>query len=361
MSTFVLDGLVSLDDHVSPEAVIECRPDGLALRHRPGNSATFIPTDRLPEPGAKVNALQPLPPLFDGPLIVRREVGGGALRAGAALAQRLRADRANETVHLFNSGTALPELDDLCIRSGLTCHSLARQAAPVHLIVPGRNRIIVRGLAEYAPPRLDDRQRETVGRVSERAAAVASVSSKDAALTAAAVGTGASARRYFQPTGSLPPEMTQLLLLLAHEAVANLEEWTRLARGAGLDIPDVGEEAPEAPAAAARLLRALHRRCGAGVGGAVCTLGRGGAVAADWVNDTLFHVRFEMTDGSPGVPTPAGTGDRFLAEWIFLRETWSRPGHLRQPIAATAVRAIHAVALALGLRRDRYDVRPQPC
>jgi len=67
-----------------------------------------------------------------------------------------------------------------------------------------------------------------------------------------------------------------------------------------------------------------------------------------------------MTDGSPGVPTPAGSGDLFLGEWIYLRETWSRQDHLRHPVAANAVRTVHTVALALGLHRDRYDVCPLP-
>ena len=35
-----------------------------------------------------------------------------------------------------------------------------------------------------------------------------------------------------------------------------------------------------------------------------------------------------------------------MAEWIFLRETWSRRGHLCDPLAATGLRATRGVARA---------------
>jgi hypothetical protein len=190
---------------------------------------------------------------------------------------------------------------------------------------------------------------------------VASVSSKDVALTATAVATGNGARQYFQPTGSLTAEMTQLLLLMSHEVLCSFEEWGSLGRYVGMALPELNEEAPQAPEAAAELLRALHRRRWAGAEAAVCTLGRRGSMVADWLRGRVYHVSLELADGDAGVPTPAGSGDRFLAEWIFLRETWSNQGHLRDPFAATGVRATHAVAQALGLRPDRYDVRTRPC
>jgi hypothetical protein len=189
---------------------------------------------------------------------------------------------------------------------------------------------------------------------------VASVSTKDGALTAAAAAMGNGATRYFQPTGSLPPEITLLLLATAHEAVCNFEEWGRIAQVAGLPVPDLHEEAAEAPEAAAQLLRALHGRRWAGTDTAVCTLGRAGSVIADWQHDRVYHVGLELADGHPGVATPVGSGDQFLAEWIFLRETWSKRGHLRDPLAATGVRATHAVTSGLGLRRGDYDVRVIP-
>jgi hypothetical protein len=83
------------------------------------------------------------------------------------------------------------------------------------------------------------------------------------------------------------------------------------------------------------------------------------AVVMSWQDNSAHHVALEMLD-HPGVPTPVGSGDRFLAEWIFFRETWSRQGQLREPIAANGVRTTHAVVQSLGLRRGDYDVRVLP-
>jgi hypothetical protein len=361
MSTlFVLDGLDVIDVHLAPETISECRPDGLGLRHPPSGFATFIPTDRPPAPGTTVSATQSFLPLCGSPLVARRE-GGGALRAGVALANRLRAYRAPAAVHLFNSGGPFRELDDLCSRKGVVHHSFARQATPVNLICPGADRIIVKGRITSVPHSLDDAHRLTVARISAQARAIVSVASKDGPLTAANVAAGNGARRYIRPTGSLAPEMNQLLLLTAHEVLCNFHDWGHLARDAGFPAPDGSEESPEAPEAAAALLRTLHKCRWAGTDAAVCTLGRRGVVVADWASDRAWLVGLELRDGDPGAPTPAGAGDRFLAEWVYLRETWSSQGHLRDPLAATALRAVHAVAQALGLRRDRYDVTTRPC
>lgn len=364
----VSDGLANLDLPLTPETMVECRPDGLALRHPPSGQSTFIPTDRPPEPGAKVSALEPLLPLMAGPFVAASEVGGGMARTGAALMQRFRAARTGHSVHLFNSGTALPEFDHLCTREGMLRTSLGRQTTPINLICPAANlrhradnRIIVKGRTEPVPGVLDDAQRQAVARVSAHARAIITVSSKDGPLTMASVAAGNGARRYLQPPGSLSPETNQLLLLIAHEVICNFEEWRRLGRDAGLAVPDAGEESPEAPEAAAALLRALHRRRWAGSEAAVCTLGRHGVVVADWPRDRIDYIGLELLDGNPGVPTPAGAGDRFLAEWIYWRETWSRQGHLRYPLTANGLRAVHAVAQALGLRRDDYDTPIRRC
>jgi hypothetical protein len=176
-----------------------------------------------------------------------------------------------------------------------------------------------------------------------------------------AVAAGNGAQRYFRPTGSLPPEITQLLLLTAHEVVCNFAQWARLGGFIGKRFPGVDEESPQAPEAAAELLRALHRRGWAGREAAVCTLGRRGSLVADWVRDRVYLVGLERTDSSPNFPAPAGAGDRFLAEWIYWRQTWSNRGHLRDPLAATAVRATCTVARALGLHRCSHEVRTSVC
>src|SRR5207248_1807158 len=130
------------------------------------------------------------------------------------------------------------------------------------------------------------------------------------------------AHRYFQATGSLGAEMTFLFLTAAHEAIANFDEWCRIGRWAGLPVPDFGEDSPEAPSAAASLLRALKERHWAASEAAACTLGRHGAVVMNVQDHWACHIALELLD-HPGVDTPVGTGDRWLAEWIYFRETWA--------------------------------------
>jgi hypothetical protein len=360
-STFILHGLASVDAHLAAGTTVERCADGLALTHASSGTRLFLATDRPPLPGSPVTALRSLTPLLDSPLVGRRAAGGGALRVGIALARRSRVEQRPATVHVLTSGTLTPELAKGCGRRGVVCHPLARQEAPCRLVLPGHDRTVIQGPTTPAPLLLDDAQRDAVLRLGDHAGAVASVSSKDGALTAAAMAAGNGARRYFRPTGALPPEMTQLLLLTAHEVVGNFAEWARLGMFIAKAFPGLDEESDQAPEAAAELLRALHRWGWAGHEAAVCTLGRRGSVVADWVRDRVYRVGLERTDSSPAVPAPRGAGDRFLAEWIYWRQTWSNQGHLRDPLAATAVRATCNVARALGLRRGSHEVRTSVC
>jgi hypothetical protein len=359
--TFILDGLASIDAHLTADTTVERCADGLALTHAASGTRLFLPTAGPPLPGSPVTALRSLAPLLHSPLVGCRTAGGGALRVGIALARRSRVEQRPATVHVLTSGTLTPELGEGCGRRGVLCHSLARQEVPCRLVLPGHDRTIIQGPTTPVPLLLDDAQRDVVLRLCDHAGAVASVSSKDGALTAAAVAAGNGARRYFRPTGSLPPELTQLLLLAAHEVVANFAEWARLGGFIGKAFPGLDEESDQAPGAAAELLRALHRRGWAGHEAAVCTLGRRGSLVADWVRDRVYQVGLERTDSSPGLTVPAGACDRYLAEWIYWRQTWSNQGHLRDPLAATAVRATCNVARALGLRRGSHEVRTSVC
>jgi hypothetical protein len=360
-STFILHGQASVDAQLAADTLVERCADGLALTHKSSGTRLFLATDRPPLPGSPVTALRSLTPLLKSPLVGRRVAGGGALRVSIALAQRSRVEQRPVTVHLLTSGTLTPELADGCGRRGVACHSLARQEAPCRLVLPDHDRTVIYGPTTPAPLLLDDAQRDAVLRLCDHAGAVASVPSRDGALTAAAVAAGNGARRYFRPTEALPPELTQLLLLTAHEVVGNYAQWARLGGFIDKAFPGLDEESDQAPEAVAELLRALHRRGWAGTEAAVCTLGRRGSMVADWVRDRVYQVGLERTDSSPGLPAPARAGDRFLAEWIYWRQTWSNRGHLRDPLAATAVRATYTVARALGLRRGNHQVQTSVC
>jgi hypothetical protein len=357
---FVLDTLCMTDFFPSDQTAVELCRDGVALRLDGTRQTHFIPTDQPPEPGLKVMARASLDAVLTSPLIGRREAAGDGLRMGGALRQLLRAGPAGGCVQLLNSGPSSADLVAFCDRAGLACHCLARQSPPRNLILPLRpDRVIIREEINPGPPCLGAQDWQTLAHLLSGADAVVSASPKDGAQTAAVVSLGNGAGHCFQPTGSLPPPLSAQFLTTAREAVANFDEWKQVCRWAGLPVPDCSEESPEAPPASAALLRALKGRRWAGLEAAVCTLGRHGSVVADWQRDRVCGVALEMLD-HPGVPTPVGAGDRFLAAWVFFRTTWSNAGHLRDPLAATGVRATHTVARALGLGRGDYDVRVNP-
>ena len=143
----------------------------------------------------------------------------------------------------------------------------------------------------------------------------------------------------------------------ADEEVINFGEWQRLAQAAGIPVPPTAETDPAAFLVANRLLRIMRERGLAGSQAAVCTLGSRGVVAADWRKRVIYVMLLELLNGNPGVPTPAGGGEVFLARFMYLRRHWARNGNLRHPIAAASLRAMHQVADVLGLRRDQYVIR----
>lgn len=210
-ATIIFEGQAAEDVHLAPGITFDRRIDGVAFDHPPTGTRLFLPTDRPPLPGHKVTALASLQPLLTRPLAGRRELGGGAVRAAVAVAQRIRTEHANAVVHLLTSGPSTPELAGACDRDGVGCAALGRQPAPCNLILPGPNRTIIKAPVEAAPPLLDAVHRDTVLRLGDHAGVVACVSGKDAALTTAAVAAGNGARRVFQPTGSLPPELSAIV------------------------------------------------------------------------------------------------------------------------------------------------------
>jgi hypothetical protein len=71
---------------------------------------------------------------------------------------------------------------------------------------------------------------------------------------------GNGARRYCQPTGSLPEEITLAIVLRAHGVVCNFSEWMNLARWAGLEVPAANEDDSLAFELTACVMRRLRHR-----------------------------------------------------------------------------------------------------
>ena len=354
---FVFDGLNTTDIMVSRSTVVDLRNNGVALKHSPTGQEWFIPTNGKPEEGAKVFAKEPLRGFLNTPIVENVVAGGGVVGAGTACAIRMENHKFPGKVRLLNSGNQTAELTAICAAMRMDCESFDRMRSPINLVLPQKSdRVVIKEPLTAGPEELVDGHFRRVARTVADGSALATVSTKDAGLTALAVSMSNGARRYFQPTGSLSPELTLLMLSVANEVVCNFEEWKMLAKWAGVSVPNFTESSDEAHKAAAELLSAMYERGLAATEAAVCTLGVKGSVGADWMKERVSRVSLQLLDGSKGLPTPSGAGDRFLGEWVFLRETWSRQGYLRHPIEATIVRITHSVANFLGLDRGQYDV-----
>jgi hypothetical protein len=351
------DGLPTLEGRFRRDIPVELRPDGVAYWPKPGGQACFIPTRQRPGPGAKVDALTSLDTILAGPLVGQVRPGGKAFTTAMTMATLLHGSPVYVEIHLLNSGEPCPVLVDALTRAGIRCRSFQRQRTPCNLEIPMRlDRLLIRGSIGIAPANLDGDHATIVREGLNGATAHACVSANDAALCSAAIGSCNGAYKYLLLTGSLPPGLTLGLLAQADEAAGNLGEWSTVARWARLAIPGIGEKSADAPDAAIHLLRTLRGKGLAAVHAALCTLGSNGAVMLDWDRDRAYHILPELRDGRRLVPAPAFTGDRFLGAWIFLRETWSKQGHLRDPIAANGVRATRYAVHSLGHRDEDCDV-----
>jgi hypothetical protein len=343
--------------NVSPTLTL----NGVLLRHNETGDAAFIETTTTPKPGEKVMARKGFLELAKGPFIGEVVNGGGLFNIGARMRFGANGHSNGHAVRLLNSGSPMTTLDQECRQLGIGCDSLGRHNGVTNVVIPLENdRLTIQEPCTVCSESLSAQQWGIVTSVVANATVVISSSSNDAALTMAVLVAANGCCRYAQLTGGIGLEATLLLGKIANEVAANFGELCNLGRKIGLTIPEVDETDEGAPAIALDILQAMQTCGWAGKEAAVCTLGKCGCVVADWVKGQIYRIPLEMIDGSPGVATPVGTGDRWFAEYIILRETWSKQGYLRDPIAATALRATHRVARHLGLSSRNYDAYIKP-
>jgi hypothetical protein len=351
----VFEGLVTEDYLVSPSVPVVWRPGGIELAS--GTTVHFVPTDREPAPGQKVKAEIPLNPFFKVNGGSFRH-GGGAANSARAAAQVLRGMGLDSEyrVRLLDTGSLPASATASFARDGIELHSLGRCPTPRSLIIKHElDRVIVSELTAPRCGSLTDPQAATVAQAVAGASAVVS-SSRDPAVSIEVARCCNGARRHVGATSTVPPEHTMREASVAHTLVLNFDELDRLGVGAGLESSQTTEADPEAPQIAAQTLRALRAKRLAGSQRAIVTLGRRGVVAADWETEQIHCIQIRLTDDTKGVPTPAGTGDFFLGRFAVLLEAWAPGSLLRDAFLACVIRAMHAVADSIGLKRDFYHL-----
>ena len=352
----VVEGHRKRDAVANPEASVVLKEDGVELRDRGTGKTEFVATNERPTPGAKVSTSRRIEELCQPQFVSGSKPGGSASRIAASLGIKFLKSQNGNSVTLLNSGQKYAVADEICQRNGIECHSLGRQNLATNLeIAMSNDRVIVMEGIHSAAPDLQPTDMRKVCEITHPATVIVSASSKDAALSTGVVAAGNGASRYVQLPNGIGIQATLLLTATAHEVIGNLAQWCKLGRRVGMNIPIVCESCEDAPAVGASVIRRMRERGWAGKHAAICTLGRSGAVVGDWAKCQVYRVTFEVLDGTNGVPTPTGAGDRWFAEYIFLRESWSKRGHFRDPIAATALRSTHAIAHQFGLNRERYD------
>jgi hypothetical protein len=78
---YVVEGLATLDAHVSPDTALLLREDELILRHAASGLKFSIPTIGRPQPGCKAVARCSLDEVLRSPVVWQQKAGRGPLNA----------------------------------------------------------------------------------------------------------------------------------------------------------------------------------------------------------------------------------------------------------------------------------------
>lgn len=352
-----IEGRFDVDAIVSSNTITEAYQGGLHLKHLKTGRQCFINTDRPPRPGRRLYATSPLDDVVESGLVRNLRAGGRAMNTARAMAERFLLRKLPGKMAILNSTAKTRELDRECRRLAIEHHSLGRQPTPTNVVVPmGNDRVIVHQRVKPCLSSLVGPQVDQVDEIVRNVDAVVCTAGNDASLAIASDTFCNGAVRYHRPTSLLPTELTFNLAAQAHEVVTSFEELKRLTPWLRTSPIDIDKDDREAFNVTIRLLLELKRRHWAGSRAICCTLGRQGSVAMNWERRVGHTIRVRMIDASGANPNRWGAGDRFLGEWVVLRQTWSNQGHLRYPILATAVRSTHYVADWIGLKRTSYTV-----
>jgi hypothetical protein len=250
-------------------------------------------------------------------------------------------------VLLVNECDESPELVSMCTEKDIDQVSLGCIRTPVNIIAGNglSNRLVIKERIRGRRKRQPKKQSlNDINNAVKHADAVAVVSPKDGRLASTVLSSSNGARKYFQPAESLPQNSTLRLAAQANHIVCNLAEAKSLAASANIPVRNLSEQAPEAMHLAACLARQLRRKNLAGKISMVISMGRKGAIAADWrKGDRVYSLAFNPFNDSAVVPTLPGTGDLLLGAMIFFNCIWASLGFLKDPVMASTYRAMQFV------------------
>jgi len=305
----------------------------------------------------EVTAKQPIHRLLQKLAVDHVEAGGDATKV-ASVAAEIR-NGIPVQVLLVNEADASSRLAHKCAEKNIKHISIGCIDTPVNIVTGGSlNQITIRERIQMRRTALCERWiLDDVVHAPETATAVAVVSPKASSLASLVFSSCKRGRKYFRPTTQLRPRM---MLTFAHQAtdlVCNFYSLLSLAASANFVVCNLSEDAPEAPRYAIQVLQQLRMKSLSGTVSAVVTLGRRGAVVADWYRGGRIHsLTFRPHSNSAIVPTPTGSGDWLLGSMIIFNHTWASRNLLNDPVIASTLRAMHFVCDKLGLARNSYMI-----
>jgi hypothetical protein len=352
----LVEGNATEDAYLSQDWQPLITPENISLLGTSGQAYSISIANR-PSDSSKVTASQPIRQLLQTPMIGHIEVGGGAARVACTMAE-LRYCTPIE-VQLVNEADVNPTLVQVCREKNIEQVSIGCIRTPLNIVVTSLpNRLIIREQIRRRHKAQNERLLlDNIGHLKEAAGAVAVVSPKDPSLATVIFSSSNGARKYFQPTGSLTKKMTLILALKATDLICNFTELLSFTHLVNIDTPNLSEEDAAAPLLVASLLRQLRAMGLVGKFSSVVTLGKRGAVAADWQQgERIYSLMFKPLKNSAVVPTPAGTGDWLLGAIIFFNHVWASLDLLKDPVMASTLRSMYFVCDKLGIHRDSYVI-----
>jgi hypothetical protein len=296
----------------------------------------------------KVNAVAPVQDEATSLHVDRVTAGGGGLNLACHLSSLARRRNPSQKIVFVDSSQRSQPVVDRCDRSSVELVSEAKHSVPYNLIIERcygdevADKRVIRGpvtplaIANSAnSQRLPFFAAKCVAVVSPK-----SVDWLDDCLTSS------DSPLYFQPTGSLDAAMTLNLARRANVVVTNFDELGAFMIQRDQSWPDLIESADCAPQLAVETLRELVSKDVLQCQVAVTTLGLIGNVVVDFESDRAYQNRIYFQPSGVVPATQNGTGDRWLAEYIYCREF----EHLGDPLASriASIRTCHWLGLARG-------------
>lgn len=301
-------------------------------------------------PGDKVMARRPITSRDLSCLSVTRKPGGGGLNQALRFSELFQRDTREADIELIDTSPPNALVADACELRGIEVTSLACHNGPVNLVGKfGGDKMTIKSPLEFANRPLDRNRRGRLAAAGATADILVIVSPKFFDVSDELLSVAQRAKRYIQPTGSLPAGLTLRLVERCHALACNVSELCSWARELGMIAPPIDEGAPDAADAAAALLFELGNSHALSLQVGAVTLGRHGCAIVDFRASCGYAVEIHASEDE--VATPSGAGDFWNAAWIYYREI----ERLAEPHAAVA--ATKAVAAGIGVPDGALHVR----